>query len=228
MKNSFILYVDTGQQIDTLPDDEAGALFKAIFHYVGEGIRPQNLSPAGAMAFGFIQMQIDRDTQKFEDTCRKRAEAGSKGGRKRAENAKQKQANQANAKSARRKQANQADNEHDNDNEINICVSAVRLLNDLSGGSFRTTTKTTQKLIAARIKDGYSLPDIETVIRHKCAVWGDSEKMRQYLRPETLFGNKFEGYLSDARRSEPKQEQGYVLAPLVDPFDAVMGGGGNV
>lgn len=215
MKNSFILYVDTGQQIDTLPDDEAGALFKAIFHYVGEGIRPQNLSPAGAMAFGFIQMQIDRDTQKFEDTCRKRAEAGSKGGKKRAENAKQ-------------KQANQADNENDSDNEINICVSAVRLLNDLSGGSFRTTTKTTQKLIAARIKDGYSLPDIETVIRHKCAVWGESEKMRQYLRPETLFGNKFEGYLSDARRSEPKQEQGYVLAPLVDPFDAVMGGGGNV
>ena len=215
MKNSFILYVDTGQQIDTLPDDEAGALFKAIFHYVGEGIRPQNLSPAGAMAFGFIQMQIDRDTQKFEDTCRKRAEAGSKGGKKRAENAKQ-------------KQANQADNENDSDNEINICVSAVRLLNDLSGGSFRTTTKTTQKLIAARIKDGYSLPDIETVIRHKCAVWGESEKMRQYLRPETLFGNKFEGYLSDARRSEPKQEQGYVLAPLVDPFDAAMGGGGNV
>lgn len=57
MKNSFILYVDTGQQIDTLPDDEAGALFKAIFHYARDQERPQNLSPAAAMAFGFIQMQ---------------------------------------------------------------------------------------------------------------------------------------------------------------------------
>lgn len=228
MKNSFILYVDTGQQIDTLPDGEAGALFKAIFHYVGQGERPQNLSPAAAMAFGFIQMQLDRDMQKFLAICEKRAIAGAEGGKKRAENAKQKQANQAIAKSAKRKQANQADNENDSDNEINICASAVRLLNNLSGGSFRTTTKSTQRLIDARIKDGYDLADIETVIRHKCAVWGGNEKMRQYLRPETLFGNKFESYLSDARRSNPKPETGYVLAPLVDPFDAIMGGGSDV
>ena len=228
MKNSFILYVDTGQQIDTLPDDEAGALFKAIFHYAGAGERPQNLSPAAAMAFGFIQMQLDRDKQKFMEICQKRASAGSEGGKKRAENAKQKQANQANAKGAKQKQANQADNENDSDNETNICACAIHLLNNLSGGSFRTTTKNTQKLIAARIKDGYSWADIETVIRRKCAAWGGDEKMRQYLRPETLFGNKFEGYLSEARRSEPKQEQGYVLAPLDDPFDAIMGGVGSV
>ena len=110
----------------------------------------------------------------------------------------------------------------------NICSKAVQLLNELSGSSFRNTSRNTQKHIAARIKDGYSMEDIESVIRHQCRLWGHDEKMRQYLRPETLFGNKFEGYLSEARRSEPKQEQGYVLAPLVDPFDAVMGGGSNV
>ena len=109
-----------------------------------------------------------------------------------------------------------------------ICSKAVRLLNELSGSSFRDTSKNTQRHIAARINDGYGIEDIEMVIRHQCRLWGRDEKMRQYLRPETLFGNKFEGYLSDARRSEQKQEQGYVLAPLVDPFDAVMGGGGNV
>ena len=53
--------------------------------------------------------------------------------------------------------------------------------------------------------------------------------MQEYLRPDTLFGTKFEGYLEDARRRMPK-EQTVVLAPLEDPFEAEMaakGGGVN-
>ena len=81
-----------------------------------------------------------------------------------------------------------------------MCSRAVDLLNALSGSSFRADTKATQRLIAARENEGYSLADIEMVIRHQCELWGKDEKMRKYLRPETLFGNKFEAYLSDARR----------------------------
>ena len=106
----------------------------------------------------------------------------------------------------------------------NICSKAVDLLNNLSGSSFRANTKSTQRLISARLNDGYSLEDMEAVIRHQCGLWGKDEKMRKYLRPETLFGNKFEAYLSDARRSEPQQEPGYILAPLEDPWDAAMRG----
>ena len=105
-----------------------------------------------------------------------------------------------------------------------MCSKVVDLLNTLSGSSFRADTKTTQRLIAARENEGYSLADIEMVIRHQCELWGKDEKMRKYLRPETLFGNKFEAYLSDARRSEPQQEPGYILAPLEDPWDAAMRG----
>ena len=107
-----------------------------------------------------------------------------------------------------------------------MCSKAVDLLNTLSGSSFRADTKSTQRLIAARENEGYSLADIEMVIRHQCELWGKDEKMRKYLRPETLFGNKFEAYLSDARRSEPQQEPGYILAPLEDPWDAAMRGNG--
>ena len=110
-----------------------------------------------------------------------------------------------------------------------ICIKAVQLLNDLSGSSFRATTKTTQKLIAAREKDGYTLEDIEMVIRHQCGLWGKDANMSKYLRPETLFGNKFEGYLSDARRNSPGPEPGYTLASLDDPWEvATRGGGGHV
>lgn len=114
-------------------------------------------------------------------------------------------------------------------NPNNTCVKAVQLLNDLSGSSFRATTKTTQKLIAAREKDGYTLEDIEMVIRHQCGLWGKDANMNKYLRPETLFGNKFEGYLSDARKNSPEPEPGYTLASLDDPWEVAMrGGGGHV
>ena len=65
------------------------------------------------------------------------------------------------------------------------CAKAVQLLNDLSGSSFRASTKSTQKLIVAREKDGYTLEDIEMVIRHQCGLWGKDANMSKYLRPET-------------------------------------------
>lgn len=111
----------------------------------------------------------------------------------------------------------------------NTCAKAVQLLNDLSGSSFRSTTKSTQKLIAAREKDGYTLEDIEAVIRHQCGLWAKDANMSKYLRPETLFGNKFEGYLSDAKRNGLVPEQGYTLASLEDPWEVAMrGAGGDV
>lgn len=109
-----------------------------------------------------------------------------------------------------------------------ICDSAVQLLNDLSGSCFRPTTKATQKIIAARIKDGYTLEDIEAVIRHQNSLWGRDTKMRKYLRPATLFGNKFESYLSDARRQKPKQETEYTLAPVEDPWETAVREGQHV
>ena len=108
----------------------------------------------------------------------------------------------------------------------NICSFAVRLLNELTGSSYRATTKKTQTLISARVREGFTQSDFEVVIRHKCKQWLNDEKMREDLRPETLFGPKFEGYLNDARRSAPK-EQAVVLAPLEDPFEAEMAARGG-
>ena len=101
-----------------------------------------------------------------------------------------------------------------------ICSKALELLNRLSGSSFRAATRATQRLIAARIKEGFTPEDIETVIRHRHSLWGNDPKMRPYLRPETLFGSKFESYLSDAKRRQPEEE--YILAPLEDPWDTAM------
>ena len=59
---------------------------------------------------------------------------------------------------------------------------------------YSSTSPKTQKLIKARLREKYELEDFKTVIDKKCKEWLGTD-MEKYLRPETLFGNKFESYL---------------------------------
>ena len=51
-------------------------------------------------------------------------------------------------------------------------------------------------MIKARINEGFTIDDFKKVIDIKTAEWKDDPKMSKYIRPETLFSNKFEGYLN--------------------------------
>jgi len=72
----------------------------------------------------------------------------------------------------------------------------VTYLNHKTGKNFKHTTKQTRSLINARMADGFTVDDFMRVIDHKVAEWASDPKMAAYLRPETLFGTKFEGYLN--------------------------------
>ncbi|MBQ8585617.1 MAG: hypothetical protein IJ452_04955, partial [Butyricicoccus sp.] len=85
-KKSFILYADDHRFIARLSDSQKAALLAAIFCHAQEVPLP-DLDPTTEMAFSFISAQIDRDAEKWEETCRKRAEAGRKGGLARARKA---------------------------------------------------------------------------------------------------------------------------------------------
>ena len=69
-------------------------------------------------------------------------------------------------------------------------------LNQRAGTHYRATTANTRKLIKARLKEGFTVDDFKTVIDKKCADWINNPAMVEYLRPETLFGPKFESYLN--------------------------------
>ncbi|UKL29984.1 hypothetical protein [Bacillus phage PK1] len=72
----------------------------------------------------------------------------------------------------------------------------VTYLNDTANTSYRSSSKKTQQLINARVNEGFSLEDFKAVIQKKTAEWLHDKEMSKYLRPETLFGTKFEGYLN--------------------------------
>ncbi len=73
----------------------------------------------------------------------------------------------------------------------------VSYLNEKAGKSFKHKTAKTRTLINARFKDGFTIEDFKQVIDIKTAQWLTDSNMNQYLRPETLFGTKFEGYLNE-------------------------------
>jgi uncharacterized phage protein (TIGR02220 family) len=75
----------------------------------------------------------------------------------------------------------------------------IKYLNKVVGSSFKATTKAHNAPIRARLSEGYTIDDLKAVIDHKAVEW-DDDKMKQYLRPSTLFGaSKFDNYLSAAK-----------------------------
>ena len=88
--------------------------------------------------------------------------------------------------------------QHDGEEE-NVCSivkEVIEYLNSKTGSNYRPKTYSTKKIIKARIKEGYTLEDFKHVIDVKCMEWLNDEKMSKYLRPQTLFGNKFENYVN--------------------------------
>lgn len=62
---------------------------------------------------------------------------------------------------------------------------------------YSLTNEKTQRLITARFNENkkYTVADFKEVIDKKVKEWKGTE-MEKYLRPETLFGTKFESYLN--------------------------------
>ncbi|MCX4077533.1 phage replisome organizer N-terminal domain-containing protein [Bacillus subtilis] len=72
----------------------------------------------------------------------------------------------------------------------------IDLLNKVAGTRYRPTTAKTKKDIKARWNEGFRFEDFKHVILVKTEEWLHDPAMNKFLRPETLFGTKFESYLN--------------------------------
>lgn len=83
----------------------------------------------------------------------------------------------------------------------------VDYLNLKTSKSYKHSTSKTKSLIKARWNEGFRVDDFKKVIDNKCFEWIGNPGMAKYLRPETLFGNKFEGYLNENNVVPQSQEE---------------------
>ena len=102
-------------------------------------------------------------------------------------------------------------------------VEIIDYLNDKAGKRFSHKTKETAKHINARLKDGYTVEDFKRVIDNRVMKWSRDKKMKEYIRPDTLFTpTNFEKYLNDALDSLPDRPPVYKPSMSEDEAKALL------
>ena len=92
-----------------------------------------------------------------------------------------------------------------------LCKSIISHLNAASGKKYKPSTQKTQDVIKARVNDGFGLDDFIHVIDVKTEEWLNTG-MEKFLRPETLFGNKFESYLNQPRQETDEERAARLIS----------------
>lgn len=73
-KRGFVVYFDLADSLAAFSDAEVGRIFRAMLAYAENG-EELPLPEREAIAFGFIKAQIERDGERYADTCAKRKAA---------------------------------------------------------------------------------------------------------------------------------------------------------
>ena len=197
-KKSFVLFNDLSVPVQSLSDEEAGKLFKAIFEYQNGGIQ-QELTGAAGMAFVFVKQQLDRNQEKYNAICERNRINGMKGGR--PGKPKEPSGLIGNPEEPK-KPDNDTDIDTDIDNEkeekridYTITDSIIDYFNEKTGKNLRHKD-TSRKPIKARLNENFTFEECKQVIDIKYDEWIDDENMAKFIRISTFFGNKFEIYLN--------------------------------
>ncbi len=79
----------------------------------------------------------------------------------------------------------------------------VNYLNARTGSRFRSDAKITLALLEALFYKGYTLFAMKRVVDSKATEWGNSSKMKRYLKPSTLFDfYNFNRYLQEIQKAD--------------------------
>lgn len=157
MKESFVLYTSQYEAVRELSLEQKGMLFDAVFQYAITGNMPTVEDKEVKIAFGFIRLQMERNSERYAEVCEKRRAAANK--RWSANDAKGCKSMQkhTNADFALH---NDNDNVNESDNDNDLPVTKVTMGNEAIAS--KKTGKTTKKDFSVFETDnGYKIPTAE-------------------------------------------------------------------
>jgi len=211
-KDNILILLGDYVAVRNFSNTDAGKLFHTICRYaLGENIG--DLEDKIQVAFSFFKVRLDKNRKKWEKTRKARIESGKLGGLAKQANANfAKQNEQTVANVAVSDNVNVSDSVSVNDNKKKASPSdeIITILEDLnkrtkSKKGFSPSTQCNQDLIRARMSEGFTVENFITVNEKKVKQWLHDPEMAQYLRPATLYSNKFEGYLNQIEVKTVKQ-----------------------
>lgn len=201
-QKGFVVYGDIEAVVSELEADKIAELFKGMLAYFNHGTDP---GFEGVLKFVWIpiKQQMDRDRDKYEKKCermQKNAEA-----RWKEKQSHEADANRSDSMQVERNTNTKTKTKTNTDTDTNtntmadetaesLSLSLIKKLNNESGARFRPTADFVSR-IRELLGAGYTKADMMRVIEAKVLEWKDDPKMRGYLRPKTLFGDKFEDYV---------------------------------
>lgn len=197
-KDSFVLYNSYYDLIEDLDMEQRGTLLTAILEH-SLGIEQTDLDPITKLAYRVIASQLDRDRKKWERTCKKRAEAGRRGGLAKASKAKQDLANVAKASKAKQSLANLAEYEYESENDYEDDYEYVDESESESAGRNDSTDSIREKFRKAFGRE----PD-------RPFLSGIRNKLAQVSTADVLE------VMEIARGKQPGNPEAYIMAALKD------------
>ena len=218
------LFLDMRDEFSLMSEEQVGRLVMALLNYAQDGKQPDFRGDQGlALMFRTLKKQVDRDFAKYDEICRKRSKIGKHGndikyGHKTEPSQKlandRKSSQYEDEDKNENKYENDDDDENKNKNEDERDSAAAEderasslryfmqssdiqfYLSNQAHTPLRLTDKRSQNLIVKRLKEGYTVDDLKRVINRKCREWSGTQ-YEKYLRPDILFGEKFESFLRD-------------------------------
>ena len=100
---------------------------------------------------------------------------------------------------------------------MDISEKILSDLNSKAGTGFKARNKAARKAIYQRMKDGAEFEDFITVNTKMAALWKDNVKMQHCLRPDILYGSKFESYLGSLGPTGHGKKQGSLFDTKPEP-----------
>lgn len=210
-QKGFIVYGDIKPVVDRLSDEEAGQLLRGMLDYFLTGKEPKF---QGVLEFVFIpiKQQMDRNADKYEQRCEKNRENIKKRWSKDTTVYDRIRTYTNDTNTNTNTDTNTKTEKETNTNTMSagtdassLSLSLIRYLNEKTGSRYTPDMAVNQ--IWDLLEQGYTEADMRKVIDRKYAEWWNDEKMRDYLRPSTLFGSKFPEYLNAPISLQSERQQ---------------------
>lgn len=211
-KSKMMLNNEWGIMFQSMPDESAGKLIKALFA-CHEGKDVSVSDPMLSAIFSMMSSIVIENDEKYEERCRKNAENRSKTIVNDCEGTSTNDNDRGEIKKNKRKEnkdIKEKDIEKESPAKTEPCMVAskeiIDYLNQRTGSKYRPYSEATVKMIKGRLSEGHTIDDFKHVIDVKAEEWMGTEQ-EKFLRPETLFRPAhFESYLNQKPASKKVQK----------------------
>lgn len=236
-QKGFVVYGDIEESLNELTDEQVAKLFRGMVSYFNTGKEPK-FSGLMKMVFIPIRQQMDRDTDKYEKKCEKNRESIQKYWDKVKADTNEYErirtntnvyerippntnvAN-TNTKTTTTTKTDTGTTTTSSETDAGLLsFDLIQYLNEKTGSDYKAD-KANAVRVQSLLDSGYTPLQLRTVIDKKVDEWMNDTKMRPYLRPSTLFGDKFGEYLAApiSVTAEKQQKANLERASLEDQLN---------